>query len=104
MKFLLELVQLFEFLGVREHFMLGTTTIINDNKACINWSKMTTTKGLCHILMRENHVRENVENQFITIAHVGGKVNMADIFTKEMKDTGHFVKLRDLMMCFWLSS
>ena len=48
--------------------------------------------------MRENFVRENVIKQFVTIDHVGGKVNMADLFTKEMRDTGHCVELRDLMM------
>jgi len=48
--------------------------------------------------MRENHVRENVENKFVFIQHIGGKLNLADLFTKEMKDTGHFVELRDLMM------
>ena len=84
--------------------MPTTTTILNDNKAYVNWSKRTTTKGLRHIQMRENHVRENVESQFVTIAHVGGKVNLADLFKKEMKDTGHFVELRDLMMRTRLSS
>ncbi len=58
----------------------------------------TTTKGLRHIQMRENHVRENVERKLVSIAHVGGKVNMADLFTKEMKDTNHFVTLQNLMM------
>jgi hypothetical protein len=48
--------------------------------------------------MRENLVRENVENQFVSIQHIGGKLNLADLFTKEMKDTTHFVELRDLMM------
>jgi hypothetical protein len=43
--------------------------------------------------MRENHVRENVERHFVTINHVGGKVNLADLFTKEMEDTGQFVIL-----------
>jgi hypothetical protein len=68
------------------------TTIIKD------WSRRCTTKGLRHIQMRENHVRENVENHFVSIQHIGGKQNLADIFTKEMKDTNHFVELRDLMM------
>jgi hypothetical protein len=49
--------------------------------------------------MKENYIRENIANNFVMINHVDGKVNMADIFTKEMKDTGHFVELRDLMMC-----
>jgi hypothetical protein len=49
--------------------------------------------------MKENRVRENVATDFITIRHVDGKVNIADIFTKEMKDTTDFVELRDLFMC-----
>ena len=97
-KFLLELVQILEFLEVKHIFMPGTTTVFNDNNACVNWAKRCTTKGLRHIQMRENHVRENVENQFVQTKHIGGKVNLADLFTKEMKDTTHFVELRDLMM------
>jgi hypothetical protein len=98
-KFLLELSQLFEFLDIRDTFMPATNTIYNDNNACINWSKKCTTKGLRHIQMRENRVRENVSNLFVDIKHVSGKTNLADLFTKEMKDTSHFVALRDLMMC-----
>jgi hypothetical protein len=98
-KFLLELVQLLEFLEVHDIFMPGTTVIFNDNSACINWSKRCISNGLRHIQMKENHGRENVEKQFVSIQHVGGKVNLADLFTKEMKDTTHFVELRDLMMC-----
>jgi len=82
-KFIIELSQTFDSIGVRDIFMPSTTTIFNDNKACVDWSKLTTTKGLRHIQMRENHVRENVERKLVSIAHVGGKVNMADLFTKE---------------------
>ncbi len=49
--------------------------------------------------MKENHVRENIAKNFVTIQHIDGKINLADIFTKEMKDVGHFVELRDLIMC-----
>jgi len=98
-KFLLELVQVFEFLGVKDIFMPGVNVIYNDNKACVDWSKLTTSKGLRHIQMRENHVRENIQNHFVSVQHIDGKLNLADIFTKEMKDTSHFVELRDLMMC-----
>lgn len=97
-KFLLELSQLLTFLGVKEFFMPGINTIFNDNKACINWSKSCTTKGLRHIQMRENQVRENILAEFVTIQHIGGKINLADIFTKEMKDLTHFVELRDMIM------
>ena len=97
-KFLLELDQLMEFLQVKHLFMPSTNTIYNDNSACVNWSKKCTTKGLRHIQMRENRVRENVSRKFVQIIHVNGKLNLADLFTKEIKDVGHFVELRDIMM------
>jgi len=96
-KFLLELYQLLEFLGVADLFMPSTSVIYNDNNACVNWSKKCTTMGLRHIQMRKNKVRENVANAFVSIQHVNGKTNV-DIFTKEMKDTNHFVELRNLML------
>jgi len=92
-KFLLELVQILDFLQVKHLFMPDTTTVYSDNQACINWSKQLTRKGLRHIQMRENRVRENVLSKFVSIHHVDGKVNLADLFTKEMKDTNHFVEL-----------
>jgi len=98
-KFLLELEQLLSFLGVKHTFMPDTTPIYNDNKACVEWSRNATTKGLRHIQMHENGVRENVASKFVSILHVDGKYNIADIFTKEMKDVAHFVELRDLFMC-----
>jgi hypothetical protein len=96
--FLLELIQLLEFLEVRHIFMPTTPIVFNDNNACINWSKQSTTKGLHHIQMRENRVRENVLSNTVSIQHVCGKNNLADLFTKEMRDTSHFVELRDLML------
>ena len=77
-------------------------TVYNDNMACVNWSKCTTTKGLRHIQMRENRIRESIQSNFVAIKHIDGKTNLADIFTKEMKDISHFVLLRDLIMCPWL--
>jgi hypothetical protein len=98
-KFLLDLVQILEFLDLKSLFMPDINTIYNDNKACVQWSKNTTSKGLRHIQMRENRVRENIASKFFKICHVDGKHNLADIFTKEMKDTMHFVELRNLFMC-----
>jgi hypothetical protein len=101
-KFLLELVQTLDFLGVKDLFMPSVNTVYNDNMACVNWSKCTTTKGLRHIQMRENRIRESIQSNFVAIKHIDGKTNLADIFTKEMKDISHFVLLRDLIMCPWL--
>jgi hypothetical protein len=55
-KLLLEVVQILEFFEVHHIFMPGTTTIFNDNNACVNWSKRCTSKGLRHIQMHENLV------------------------------------------------
>ena len=88
-----------EFLEVRDIFMPSVNTIYNDNKACVDWSKSCTTKGLRHIQMRENRIRENIESRFVSIKHIDGKINIADVFTKEMRDINHFVTLRDLFMC-----
>ena len=97
-KFLLELVQLVDFLGFKDVFMPGANIVYNDNSACVNWSKSSTTKGLRHIQMRENRIRENIASNFIRVNHVDGKVHLADIFTKEMIDTTHFVEIRDAIM------
>jgi len=98
-KFFLELVQIMEFLDAKQLFMPSGNVIYNDNQACVNWSKTCTSKGLRHIQMRENRVRENIASQFVSVHHVDGKTNLADIFTKEMKDINHFVTLRNLFMC-----
>jgi hypothetical protein len=49
--------------------------------------------------MKENHVRENIANNFVAIQHIEGRINLADLFTKQMKDTAHFIELRDLLVC-----
>ena len=74
------------------------TQIYNDNQACLYWSYSNTSKGLHHIQIKENAVRENIQNKSIKISHVDGKTNIADIFTKEDKDTAHYLELRDLLL------
>jgi hypothetical protein len=103
-KFLLDFAQILEFLDMKHLFMPSTTVIYNDNRTCIQWSTLATTKNLHHIQMRENRIRENIASKFISVCHIDGKINLADIFTKEMKDTAHFVQLRDLFMCHRFSN
>ena len=61
----------------------------------------TTTKGLGlhHIQMKENHIWENITSKFVTICLVNGKVNLADIFTKE---TRILLILLSCMICLWV--
>jgi hypothetical protein len=82
-KFLLELSQLLDFLEVHSLFMPPTNIIYNDNKACVDWAKSATSKGLRHIQMRENRIRENIASKFVSICHIDSKLNLADVFTKE---------------------
>ena len=48
--------------------------------------------------MRDNPVREAVQNNFVRVKHVSGKVNLSDILTKEDKDKAHYITLRDRPM------
>jgi hypothetical protein len=48
--------------------------------------------------MKENRVCENIMSKYLFVQHAVGKINLADIFTKEMKDTTHFIELHDLFM------
>eukprot|EP00957_Ditylum_brightwellii_P167473 12749021-Ditylum_brightwellii.AAC.1 len=69
------------------------TPIYNNNQACVKWTYSMTTKGLCHIQMQENAIRECIQTGFATIKHVGGNVNLANIFMKEDRDREHFLAI-----------
>jgi hypothetical protein len=66
--------------------------------ACVQWSHNKTSKGIQHIQIRENAVRESIQNGTILVLHVAGKNNLADIFTKEDKDTSYYIIIRDALM------
>ncbi len=74
------------------------TPLYNDNNACVKWCHNMTTKGNCHIKNRENSIWEWVADGTLTILHVCGKTNIADIFTKEMRDAANFRCLCDAFM------
>jgi hypothetical protein len=57
-----------------------------------------TSKAAQHIELHENSVCEWVQDKTLQVCHVPGKVNPADIFTKEMRDGAHFCRLCDLFM------
>ena len=74
------------------------TAVYNNNQGCVDWCKTTTTSGMKHMCLRENAIRESILEDEISIHHIAGKRNSADIFTKELKDTSHFCLLRDSFM------
>jgi hypothetical protein len=97
-KCLLHLHQIVDGLKLTSELMDGPTYIYNDNAACVQWSKNMTTKGLRHVQIRENAVRESVQKGFIEVKHIAGRLNLSDMFTKEDKDSAHFITIRDLVL------
>jgi hypothetical protein len=97
-KYLLQTHQIVDGLDLTLSIMPLPTTIFNDNSDCINWSKNLTTKGLCHIQICENAVQESTQNRFIIVKHCPGKTNLSNMFTKEDKNTPHFIEIRNLVM------
>jgi hypothetical protein len=57
-----------------------------------------TSKAACHIELRENSVREWVQDKTLLVKYIAEKTNPADIFTKEMCDGTHFRRLWDSFM------
>ena len=98
-KELLRLKHTFTDMNIHEIYMPGSPIkVYNDNNACVCWSKSKTTKGLRHITIRENAIRESVDASFVQILHIEGKTNLADMFTKEMKNSPLFVAQRNIIV------
>ncbi len=74
------------------------TVLYNNNDACVKWSHKVTSKAARHIKLHESSIQEWVQDKTLNVVHVAGKINPADIFTKEMKDGTHFCHLRDSFM------
>ena len=61
------------------------TPLYNDNRGAVDWSSgCNISKRLRHFNIREIAVRDDVEAGEISITHLPGKYNIADIFTKEI--------------------
>ena len=83
---------------LKRTFMPAPTPIYNDNRACVLWSEAMTSKGLRHVQIRENGVRELVQKKQLTVLHIEGKLNPSDILTKEDKDVAHYCSVRDSIL------
>eukprot|EP00957_Ditylum_brightwellii_P133265 10161963-Ditylum_brightwellii.AAC.1 len=92
-KMLLHINNILTDMGLKETIMGQTTRIFNGNQVCVNWAKNMTSKGLCHIQMQENAIKEAVQTGFASIEHVNEKINLSNIFTEEDKDRAHFLTL-----------
>jgi hypothetical protein len=76
------------------------TTIYNDNRGAVDWSNSSSTKGMRHVNIRENAVREAKEFNEVSILHIAGASNPSDLFSKEFKSDAIFRTLRGLLLSF----
>jgi hypothetical protein len=76
------------------------TPVYNDNRGSVDWSNSSSTKGMRHVNIRENAVREARLFNEVSILHIPGTANPADIFTKEFKSDLTFRSLRILMLFY----
>lgn len=56
------------------------------------------SKAARRIELRENSVFEWVQDKTIAVKHIAGKINLADIFTKEMRN-GTFFNISVTLLC-----
>ena len=74
------------------------TPVYNDNRGTVDWSQgCTVSRKLRHVNMRNLLVRLHQRVGNISVIHVDGKKNIADLFTKEMKDVQHYLEMRDVV-------
>jgi hypothetical protein len=78
----------------------SSTTIFNDNRGAVDWSQTSSTKGLRHLNIRENCVREAIQLDEVSVAHIAGSSNPADLFSKEFKSDVTFRTLRGLLLFY----
>jgi hypothetical protein len=78
---------------------VAPSQLYNNNTTCIQWAHNMPSKKIWYMELPVKVVRKWVHNGILTVLHVKGRVNPADIFTKEMQDGAHFWQLRDSFMC-----
>ncbi len=74
--------------------------VYNDNHGSVDWSNSFSTKGMRHVNIWENAVREARLLNEVSISHIAGSTNPADLFTKEFKSDVTFRSLRDLLLSY----
>jgi hypothetical protein len=76
------------------------TPVYNDNRSSVDWCNSSSTKGMRHVNIRENAIREARLFNEISVLHTSGKANPADLFTKEFKSDLTFRSLRSLILFY----
>ena len=69
---------------------VGPTRLYNDNQGTIEWSKGTSTKGMCHINLKDCAVCDSIQAKEVDLCHIPRDINPSSIFTKETRNGAHF--------------
>jgi hypothetical protein len=77
-----------------------STPIFNDSCGVIDWAHTSSTKGLRHLNIRENCVRESIQMNEVSVSHIVGTKNPADLFSKEFKSDVLFRTLLGLLLLY----
>ena len=56
--------------------------IYYDNHAAVQWASSVTSKGIKHLNLRENMVRECHQSKDVEVEHIPGIINPSAIFDK----------------------
>ncbi len=76
------------------------TPVYNDNCGSVDWSNSSSTKGMRHVNIHENAIHEARLFNDVSILHIPGTANPADLFTKEFKSDVTFRSLRSLILFY----
>ena len=64
--------------------LLQSTTIYNDNAGAVTWSNSTSTKGMRHVNIRENCIREAIHCNEISVILIAGAANPSDSYATRL--------------------
>jgi hypothetical protein len=97
-KMVMGLRHFFEDLDARS-VVEPTPFLYCDNKGAVQWvHSEAVSRNMRQMNIRQCALRESVHHKEITPVHMPGAVNLADLYTKEIRDKGHYLKLRSAQM------
>ena len=97
-RMVMSLRNLFEDLD-EPHIAEATPFLYCDNQGAVTWvHSESVNRQMRQFNIRQCGIREAVKFKEVLPVHIPGALNPADLFTKEMRDVGHFQQLRSALM------
>ena len=97
-KTVMGLRNLFEDLD-ETHIAQATPFLYCDNQGSVTWvHSESVSRNMRQFNIRQCAIRDAVKHDEVHPVHIPGALNPADLFTKEMRDVGHYQSLRSALM------